>query len=81
MLPNLTATMQDKNFVLSFEDDVGSAIQKACKHDDVSHANTMHLVRAARIIRKEIFQLEHSCYGSFTEKCQQNVTPRSVWLT
>ena len=32
-------------------------IQKACKHDDVSHANTMHLVRAARIIREGISSL------------------------
>ena len=81
VLPNLKGTMQGKNFVLSFEDDVGSTIQKTCKHDDYSHANTMHLVRAARIIRKEIFQLEHSFNGSFTEKCQQNVSPRSLWLT
>ena len=26
-----------KNFVLSFEDDVGGAFQKACNHDDDSH--------------------------------------------
>ena len=32
VLPNLKATMQGKNFVLSFEDDIGGAIQKACKH-------------------------------------------------
>jgi len=57
VLPNLKATMQGKNVVLSFEDNVGCAIQKACNHDDDSDYNAMHLVRAAKIIRKEMFQL------------------------
>ena len=58
VLPNLKATMQGKNVVLSFEDDIGGAIQKACNHDDDSDYNAIHLVQAAKIIRKEMFQLE-----------------------
>ena len=49
--------MQGKNFVLSFENDIGSAIQKACKHDDYSHANTVHLVWAARLQEKKFSSL------------------------
>ena len=56
VLPNLKAIMQGKNVVLTFEDDIGCAILKACDHDNDSDSNAMHLVQAARIIRKEMFQ-------------------------
>ena len=78
VLPNLKATSQGKNVMLSFDDDIGGAIQKACDHDYNSDCDAIHLVQAAKIVRKELFQLKYSFNGSFTEECQQSVIPQSL---
>ena len=61
--------------MLSFDDDIGGAIQKACDHD---YNDVMHLVQVAKIVRKEMFQLKYSFNGAFTEECQQSVIPQSL---
>ena len=38
----------------------------------------MHLVRAAKVVRREMFKHTFSFDGSFTEKCQESVIPHSL---
>ena len=75
VLPNLKATSQGKNVMLSFDDDIGGALQKACDHDYYSDSDAMHLVRAAKIVRRQMFLHKYSFNGSFSE---QNVVPQSL---
>ena len=44
VLPNLKATSQGKNFMLSSDDDIGGVLQKFCDHDYYSDSNAIHLV-------------------------------------
>ena len=78
VLPNLKATSQGKNVMLSFDDDIGGALQKACDHDYYSDSDAMHLVRAAKIVRKQMFLQKYSFNGSFSEEHQENVVPQSL---
>ena len=78
VLPNLKATSQGKNIMLSFDDDIGGALKKACDHDYYSDSNSMHLVQAAKIVRRQMFPQKYSFNGSFSEEHQQNVVPQSL---
>jgi len=40
--------------MFSFDDDIGGAIQKPCDHDYYSDCDAMHLVWAAKNVRKQI---------------------------
>ena len=50
-LPGLKAHSQGRETLLSFETDFGPALMVACCHD----SDAMHLMRAAYVVRKEIF--------------------------
>jgi len=61
VLPNLKATMQGKNvLLLTFEDDTGGAIQKACNHDDDKQFQCYAFGASSKDYKKEMFQLEYS---------------------
>ena len=77
VLPN-QATSQVKNVLLSFDHDIGGAIQKACDHDYYNDCDVMELVLAAKSVRKQMFLHKYSFDGSFTEENQQNVVPQSL---
>ena len=46
----------------------------ACSHD----SDAMHLMRAAKVVRKEIFTSSFSFDGSFQPNCQQAAVPPSL---
>ena len=52
VLPDLQAHSQGKCIILTFDEDIGSALRKACNIDD----DSMHLARAAQIVHKEMFE-------------------------
>ena len=59
--------MQSREVLLSFKDDIGIALTKACDHD----IDAVHLVRAAQVVRKELFNLKIKSFnGSFSSECQ-----------
>ena len=62
--------------MLSLDDDIGGALKKACSHDRDEDA--MHLVRAAKVVRREMFKHTFSFDGWFTAKCQESVIPHSL---
>ena len=76
VFPDLTAHLQGRNVMLSFDDDIGGALMKACDHD--SDHDAMHLARAAKVVRREMFKQNFKFNGSFTAECQQSVVPHSL---
>ena len=74
-LPDLRAHSQGRDTLLSFEKDIGSALMMASYHD----SDAMHLMRAAQVVRKEIFDSSFSFDGSFQENCQQEAVPPSLF--
>ena len=78
VIPNLRATSQSRNVMLSFDDDIGGALQKACEYDYNSDHDAMHLVRAAKVVRREMFKQKYLFDGSFTEESLRNIVPQSL---
>ena len=78
VIPNLRATTQGRNVMLSFDDDIGDALQKACDYDCYNDHDAMDLVRAAKVVRREMFKQKYSFDGSFTEESLRNVVPQSL---
>ena len=66
-LPGLKAHSQGRETLLSFED-FGPALMVSCCHN----SDVMHLMRAAHVVRKEIFDYSFSFDGSFHENCQKD---------
>ena len=63
--PDIRAYMQGRSLMLTFDDDIGAALKKACDQD--SDDDAMHLVRAARVVRKEMFDWKFTFSGSFDD--------------
>ena len=63
--PDIRVYMQGRSVMLTFDDDVCAALKKACDHDNDDDA--MHLARAARVVRKEMFDWKFTFTGSFSE--------------
>lgn len=72
--PDLMAHSQGKDILLTFQDDIGDALKKACDHD----SDAMHLVRAAQVVRREMFATKLNFDGSFQPNCQKESVPTSL---
>ena len=57
--PDLQTHKEGRDVLLIFTDDVGPAMKKACKYDADAHA--IHLARAAKIVRRAIFN-KKTCF-------------------
>ena len=75
-IPDLTAHTQEKHILLVFNDTIGDAIRKACEQDYASEA--LHLARAAKIVRRDMFSIQQSFKGTFEIDCQKKLVPPSV---
>ena len=53
VLPDFQAHSQGKCIILTFDEDIGSVLRKACNIDD----DSMHLARTAQVVCKEMFDL------------------------
>ena len=73
-LPDLKAYSEGRDTLLTFEKDIGPALKKACDHD----SDTMHLVRAAQVVCRDMFDTRFSFDGSFQPDCQKNSVPLSL---
>ncbi|KAI4830181.1 hypothetical protein KUCAC02_001831 [Chaenocephalus aceratus] len=73
-LPHLRAHSQGRDTLLSFEKDIGPALMMACHHD----SDAIHLMRAAQVVCKEMFESGFSFDGSFKANCQQEAVPPSL---
>ena len=76
-LPDPISFKQKNNILLTFNEDMGEAVLKACEHDDDSEA--LLLARASRIIRRDIFAHKNRLFnGSFETNCQESSVPSSL---
>ena len=51
-LPELLVHSEERDMLLTFQKNIGSALKKACDHD----SDAMHLARAAEVVRREMFE-------------------------
>jgi hypothetical protein len=54
--------------LLMFDDNLAHVLHKACQAD--SYADGIHLVRAAQLIRHELFRNEFGFQGTFSSDCE-----------
>ena len=76
-IPGLVSYKNGRDIFLAFSEDVSEALLIACKQDTESDA--LHLARAARIIRRDIFAHQNTLFnGTFVDNCQANSIPSSL---
>ena len=73
-MPGLSSYSDGKHVYLTLNKHVGGALKVVCNHD----SDAMHLVRAAQIVRKEIFTRRFMFDGTFPHGCQQDSVPSSL---
>ena len=74
-LPHVSAQTQGRD-ILILDQDVGEAIKLA--NDQDTDAEAMHLARAAKIVRKDIFKQNQSFQGTFQNDYQESSVPPSL---
>ena len=74
--PDMQAHKQGRNVVLIANHDIGQALRKACHHDADNDA--VHLARAAKVVRKDMFKVKQNFDGSFGRTCQEDSVPASL---
>ena len=62
--------------LLIFNHAIGDAIRKACEQDFDSEA--LHLARAAKIVRRDLFKMTSLFSGTFPPDCQAKCVPESL---
>ena len=73
-LPELRAHSEGRDTLLTFQKNTGPALKKACDHD----SDAMHLVRAAEVVLRDMFETRFSFDGSFQADCQKDAVPPSL---
>ena len=73
---DLQAHQEGRDILLAFCEHVGSALKDACieSYDD----EAVHLAKAAKIVRRDMFNMQSSFSGSFDEDCQTKSIPQSL---
>ncbi|KAK3740395.1 hypothetical protein QZH41_000916 [Actinostola sp. cb2023] len=74
--PEMSAHAQGRDVLLISNRDVGDAIRKA--HNQDTDDEAMHLAKAAKIVRRDIFKQRQSFNGTFTPGCQDTCIPPSL---
>ena len=72
--PVLTTHIQGKDIVLVLKDEIGDVLKQAKEKD----SNAWHLAQAAKIVRRDMLQINYSFNGTFPSKCQKGANPVSL---
>ena len=75
-VPGLQANKKGRDIFLAFNDEVATALQKACERDFDNEAMT--LLKATRIIRRDMLETKSKFNGTFDNSCQQESVPESL---
>ena len=73
-VPDLICTNQGRDVILLFDKDIGNALKQACTRD----SEALVLVKAAQVIRKDIFQKRGAFSGRLTDNSQEDSVPASL---
>ena len=71
-IPDLHVQTQGRDVLLTFSDDIGAALTKACEWD--SDSDAVHLDHAAKIVRRHMFD-ELKPFTGIQEGCQRDSVP------
>lgn len=74
--PALQAHTSGRDVLLTFTDGLNSALKEA--YTDNWDDEGVHLAKAARIVRRDLFQFKSQFSGSFDECCQENSIPETL---
>ena len=74
--PDLEEHKQGRDVLLAFNQDLGSALQKACGQD--ADDDAIHLARAANIVRRDMLKIKTAFSGSFDTYCQEDSVPHTL---
>ena len=74
--PDMEEHKPGRDVLLAFNEDIGSALHKACQHD--ADSDGVHLARAANIVRRDILKMKTAFSGSFDALCQEQSVPKSL---
>ena len=69
----MRAYTKGRDVLMAFEDDIGTALAKACELDN--NKDAMHIAHAAQIVRRHIFG-EAKPFNGFPEECQEDSVPK-----
>ena len=64
------------NVLLAFDSDIGPALWMACQRD--ADEDSIHLAKAAEIIRKDILSCVEPFSGLFSRSCQEDSIPSNL---
>ena len=76
VLPELRCYPHGREVLLAYERDIGTLINFACEENHDS--DVMLLAKAAKIVRKQIFDYESKFDGSFNNECQKRAVPDAL---
>ena len=68
----MRAQKKGRDILLAFEEDIGEALTKACDFD--SDCDALHLARAAKIVRSQLFG-KAKPFAGFPHGCQRESVP------
>ena len=74
--PEMRAYNKGKNFLIAFEDKVGTSSAKACELD--SDKNAIHLARAAQTVHEHMFE-EAKSFDGFPKRCPEESVPKILF--
>lgn len=75
-IPDIRAFKQGRDIVLTFKNDVGTALKEATLADYDDEA--ICLAKAAQIVRRDMQKKTSSFNGTFEKNCQEEAVPRSL---
>ncbi|XP_062605131.1 uncharacterized protein LOC134266937 [Saccostrea cucullata] len=74
--PDLEEHKSGRDVLLAFNENIGSALKKACYQD--TDNDGVCLARAANIVRRDMLKLKTTFSGSFEPHCQEQSVPTSL---
>ena len=75
-VPGFQDHKRGRDIFLAFNEDVATALQQACERDFDKEAMT--LLKATRIIRRDMLDTKSKFNGTFNNSCQQESVPESL---
>ena len=76
LVPGLMEAPHGRDVLLSFDKDIGDVLKLVCKYNDDEDA--MVLVKAARLVRKDMFNKQTMFSGTFDKDCQEKSVPEAL---
>ena len=76
-VPELECRKEGRDMLLLFSEDIGTVLRNACESDCDSDA--ISLMKAAKLIRKDLKSVSYNFEGSFEVDCQKENIPKSLF--